>query len=499
MIISVVERRQLPTEAEPDTFILRKDGWNDYGYYTLFDLYHYDKTGKRSQLGSVKVMTSGLETGDHPLFPDEPFSSLDERYCSLGQDQAYYEAIFDLESGLRESLLRGLRDCVLDPNILAKFEHEKAFHTSLMRSVRRSDVDRLFPSILNGSVVQTPFNFSFEPASSPKSAIEVEVEPQSLPPSNIHVLIGRNGVGKTRLLSGIVDQLLGRTKGDIGVEGAVTFAGAGEDERFTSVVSVAFSAFDRFEPIEGELFGSVRYAYVGLKRVTTEEEAASGSELKSGAELSAEFETALEACLNQPRKDRWVKAIRSLSSDPIFAEHEIDTQSDNEDALRTITEVFHTLSSGHKIVLLTVTRLVELVDEKTLVLMDEPETHLHPPLLASFTNVLSDLLINRNGVALIATHSPVVLQEVPRKCVTIVDRSGSSFRFYRPSLETYGENVGTLTREVFNLEVLDSGFHRRIKSELEIIGYDQLLEKFGQQIGGEGRALARVLDTKRRQ
>ena len=31
------------------------------------------------------------------------------------------------------------------------------------------------------------------------------------------------------------------------------------------------------------------------------------------------------------------------------------------------------MSSGHKIVLLTITKLVETVDEKTLVLMDEPE------------------------------------------------------------------------------------------------------------------------------
>jgi hypothetical protein len=36
-----------------------------------------------------------------------------------------------------------------------------------------------------------------------------------------------------------------------------------------------------------------------------------------------------------------------------------------------------------------------------------------PPLLAAMMRALSDLLVDRNGVAVVATHSPVVLQEVP--------------------------------------------------------------------------------------
>ena len=46
--------------------------------------------------------------------------------------------------------------------------------------------------------------------------------------------------------------------------------------------------------------------------------------------------------------------------------------------------VFGLSQTGHKIVLLTITRLVELVVEQSLVLIDEPESHLHPPLLSAF-------------------------------------------------------------------------------------------------------------------
>lgn len=59
---------------------------------------------------------------------------------------------------------------------------------------------------------------------------------------------------------------------------------------------------------------------------------------------------------------------------------------------------------------------------KTLVLIDEPESHLHPPLLSAFIRALSDLLLDRNGLSIIATHSPVVLQEVPKRCVWKINR-----------------------------------------------------------------------------
>ncbi|MEN2590199.1 AAA family ATPase, partial [Acinetobacter baumannii] len=47
------------------------------------------------------------------------------------------------------------------------------------------------------------------------------------------------------------------------------------------------------------------------------------------------------------------------------------------------------MSSGHAIVLFTITRLVDVVGEKSLVLFDEPEVHLHPPLLSAFLRTLS--------------------------------------------------------------------------------------------------------------
>src|SRR5690606_23527220 len=141
-----------------------------------------------------------------------------------------------------------------------------------------------------------------------------------------------------------------------------------------------------------------------------------------------------------------------------------------------------------------ITRLVETVEERTLVLLDEPEGHLHPPLLSAFTRALSDLLIRRNGVALIATHSPVVLQEVPKSCVSILRRSGSQMAVDRPQLETCGENIGALTREVFGLEVTNSGFHKMLLDAVnEFDNYEDIVEHFNGELGMEAKAIIRAL------
>jgi predicted ATP-dependent endonuclease of OLD family len=148
--------------------------------------------------------------------------------------------------------------------------------------------------------------------------------------------------------------------------------------------------------------------------------------------------------------------------------------------------------------LLTITRLVETVEERTLVLLDEPEEHLHPPLLSAFVRALSDLLFDRNGVAIVATHSPIVLQEVPKSCVWKLRRSGVEAIIERPEIETFGENVGVLTREVFGLEVTQSGFHKMIEDALGVQAeYERVLSRFDNQLGGEGRAIARALAASR--
>jgi hypothetical protein len=163
---------------------------------------------------------------------------------------------------------------------------------------------------------------------------------------------------------------------------------------------------------------------------------------------------------------------------------------DDRDAIRAAAEKAERMSSGHSIVLLTITKLVDTVEEKTLVLLDEPESHLHPPLLSAFMRALSELLYSRNGVAIIATHSPVVLQEVPKSCVWKLTRFRAEGRSDRPERETFGENVGILTREVFGLEVSKSGFLEMMQRAVDAGGtFDCIVASYGGQLGAEAKAI----------
>jgi hypothetical protein len=64
----------------------------------------------------------------------------------------------------------------------------------------------------------------------------------------------------------------------------------------------------------------------------------------------------------------------------------------------------------------------------------------------------------------------------------------------RPKMETFGENVGTLTADVFRLEVSRSGFHKLLaQSVAEGKGYDEILDSYGGQLGLEGRFVLKTL------
>lgn len=211
------------------------------------------------------------------------------------------------------------------------------------------------------------------------------------------------------------------------------------------------------------------------------------------------FMKSLEMCRRGSRRGRWQEAIKALESDPLFEEADFGSLVDEPDELwhEIASKLFERLSSGHAIVLITITKLVELVDDKALVLIDEPEGHLHSPLLSALIRSISDLLTKRNGVAVIAAHALVILQEVPASCVWKLERSGSVVVAERPRIETFGENVGMLTSEVFKLKVTTAGFHKLLAEAVYIEkgDYQKILDRFDHQLGAEAKAIVRGLAT----
>jgi predicted ATPase len=494
---------QVPSDfASPDVCFLIGNTWDDFGFKTMFKAILFDSKGERHDLGYVRIMKAGMVGGRVQL--NLEIAGLDESYCSLGNDREYYLKLHDVPYLSRVSYLSAIRDCVYNPSIFRQFEHERGLNASLLRDVSKRDVLAVFPRILSGDAALTKYEFAFIFSSGEgpsNERLSFAVRPLSKPPSNIHVLIGRNGVGKTRLLAGIADAVTENKAASIGLAGHLVFT-QDEQNEFLNLVIVSYSAFDKFDPIpEGTERSekSVPHYYLGIKGrdidglsqgVPDEQRVF----VKTHAVLTREFGDSIRAVIGDSHKlERWDRAIRTLASDPGINDMGLGSLQSNEidGFANVLVDRFSNLSSGHKTVLLTITKLVEVVSDRSLVLMDEPETHLHPPLLSSFIRALSDLLQSRNAVAIIATHSPVVLQEVPSDCVQVISKSGDVIQVVRPDVETFAENVGTLTRKVFGLEIEKSGFYGLLANEAQGATFEDVMEGFAEKVGGEGRALIR--------
>lgn len=469
----------------------------------MFSLVVIDDSGTRHDIGSVKIGQVDLkpsnraESGQRE--PDLPatFDALDADHFSLGQSEDYYASLDRLAPELKRQILEGLRDCAYDLKIFEANLEQDVMGESLLRDVYPKNVRGRLNRLAHGNAELTEFHFSYtmpHVATANPIELEFDVIPESHPPSNVHVIIGRNGVGKTRLMRNLAISLLDRDALDTEHGRIKIIHSRSNDWDFSGIVLVSFSAFDAFDLPQSPQARTTAHQ-VGLRHhVETKDAEAAGSDTQA---LSKDFSKSFERCRVGLKEKRWRDAIRTLEVDDLFAEANVTSLLDlhiDGERVSEAERLFERLSSGHAVILLTITRLVELVDEKTLVLLDEPEGHLHPPLLSAFIRCLSDLLIKRNGVAIVATHSPVILQEVPKSAAWKLRRSGGVSIVERPTVETFGENLGLLTREVFGLDVTRSGFHQLLLQAVEKgLSYEDVLVRFNHHLGVEARAIVRAL------
>ena len=491
----------IPTDKKEHAYLV-VDNWDDcFEFSTMYSLYFVDSSTSKHSIGSVKIGQIKMKQDQRRPELDDHFESLNENYFSVGQDDSYYENLNNIPEKFRESILKGLKDIAFSEEQYKVALKEKVTKISLLRSVSTTSIKGQFRRMANGGARLTEYSFKYESSKikdslTPSFEIDFEVLPESNPPTNTHVLIGRNGVGKTHLINNMINCLLEENtkKTKYGRFTSNDFTG---ESIFSNVVSVTFSAFDETEPLpeKKDKSSGIFFSYVGLKRISKSGE--KNLPPKSPVILKNEFVKSLLSCKAKLITNRWKRAITMLETDPVFLDLDIKSVldiNDEEGFKKSAGDIFKNLSSGHKIVLLTVTRLVETIEEKSLVFLDEPEAHLHPPLLSAFIRSLSDLLINRNGVAIIATHSPVVLQEVPQSCVWKLWRSGRNTKVERLEQESFGENVGVLTREVFGLELTSSGFHKMLSDSSEkYTTYKEALDSFENQLGMEAKAILRAL------
>jgi len=488
------------SRTEPSDFsgaALQQDGWNDFRFQTQYHLY-IDIPEFSGRIGTVKILKRGQTSSDTLQLRLGDLGPLDQDWVSLGQDLDYYERLAGLPEQVRSEVLLHLCDALTYPEHAASFFEEEGWKTSLLRFVDWESFQRDAAVVLERDydrVAQLGLTLEFQVKGwrdpllldfqSPRAPIFMPSQDNSLP-ERLAVIIGRNGSGKSTLLSRLA-RILHASQRDRAAEhlselGKISPEGVG----FTRIVNISYSAFDAFQLpgidyrerkqiIEDLEKGIGRYHYCGLRDIAAEVRRSEGVGdidgrpiqplgpdrqetvlFKTGEELTAEFDRTVKRIREMGREELFSEVCSILASDPSFSDLGADPGAT---VLEHPVEWFQIWSTGHKIVMHATAAIVAYTEPKSIVLIDEPESHLHPPLLAALMNAIRLILRRNDAFAIVATHSPVVAQETLRRHTAVVRRTGDETTIHRPKIETYGESIGEITNEVFGLTSDTTDFH----------------------------------------
>ena len=115
---------------------------------------------------------------------------------------------------------------------------------------------------------------------------------------------------------------------------------------------------------------------------------------------------------------------------------------------------------------------------------------LHPRFIALFVEMLDRVVKATKSCAIIATHSPFIVREIPRRRVQILRGSSEGTVALQPRLQTFGASIDLIASAVF-ADDENEHLHERLldiwieSSPVAKNGIDAVLEQFGDELNQE--------------
>jgi hypothetical protein len=254
------------------------------------------------------------------------------------------------------------------------------------------------------------------------------------------------------------------------------------------VIAISYNAFDEFplpsKPVKApRLVGAdyssrLSYKYCGLRT-------ADGT-INTG-EISKMLDEALEPVASSEREDVLERVLSTL----LDAERAKELCGDAE----TRAEAVSALSAGQRLVAAIFCNIVGFIEERSILLIDEPETNLHPGLLSSVIAAVEDVLREFDSYAIVATHSPILLQQVPSRYVRVFTRSNDVPGVSKLKVESFGEDLGELSRLTLGLADPERDFTDVLTRLHEDLGTAKAVEElFDMPLGIPARSFLYGLD-----
>lgn len=521
-----------PADAVYPCIVLTKDNWDDFGYSTLFSTYFFPRAGNyfSYDLGYIKIIARGQRSGYTPNLKSH-FTELDQSFCSLGQTLKYYRILLRLKRNWQgKTILQALRDAAYDAQIAAAFEAEDGFEISLLRFTEARKALKEGRNIFDETVVvyenlEFKFTMCLDGASTAHE-IKFDFIKHAILPYRFNVLVGRNGTGKTALLGGIANSLCKHDSSNYGFEPVPLVS---------RVLAISYSALDNFRIPTESNNDLMSYKYCGLRRYDKEvfciDDEDGDVRLYLGARLIHEkmnhelsklgvFEPKLvtsevsssgrciqgrNATIEIQYDHHFVKGycerviapvelldrvdcsikeavllkrtgdLKNVLSKVLYDADRADSFINSESARGSI---FQGLSAGQRFAVAIVCDVCGFLEKESLVLFDEPETHLHPGLLSTLLSALYDLLEAFNSFAIISTHSPVILQQVPSRSVKVFRRESNTPYVDSLKMECFGADIQSILSEVLDLAEPELDYHDTLKKMAAKMNMDEIDRMF---------------------
>ena len=511
---------------------IKNSDWDDYGYKLVLNFTIWEQTFELRVNPKNNLSMDYLKSGEGE-YPDEDFCSLGEvayyeflkKYLSYKNRQKWFTRSRDLayntsvleKFAIEYSKKSDLHGQTLDftpPNS----EYHSFLYSSFLRTTTLKEIKEVFhPLTVFGysnstvhysgdgkNIIQavddreTSINYSFKEDGIDKGALNFKKNRKSKLPMNVYAVVGGNGSGKSYKINQIISEHM-----------------AG-DKKFSQILHFSLSPFDNIinfdkdgsrkeisdkgKDSDGEIIyekvGFVSVKYPPILEVLKKAEALALTDVKKYLYQKSSKYLVAENTLKEgfegkiSIKESFSYYIQNLLIDLIASEDKLKMWGDclnfftfeswvddiinafqDRNISKNDIEKIDTLSSGQATILLYITKLISSINQGSLVIFDEPETFMHPPMVKAFIRAVSELVDNNKAFCLMATHSPVIIQEIPHCNVYKLDSNHELTNIY---YKTYGQNFDTLYKNIYGVELQQTGYNSFFNDRKEeIIGEGQ--------------------------
>ncbi|HCA5286505.1 TPA: ATP-binding protein [Acinetobacter nosocomialis] len=510
--------------------------WDDFGFVITFQVWYVNEKKNKNRLGNIKLLSKNTNDTS-TLLKNKKFVVSEKIYdisnilnpdnfISIGEDINYYKIINSIYiSPINEKYLELVCDIGYYHNNIEKYQTWDGYDGSFMRgSSSDAILKKGFQTALGRYKANKNFKLKIDNLGDTFEPITFNFDERKIGKSNICLLIGKNGVGKSHLLKEICHIITGLNNNN------------SEIPAFNKLIVIAYSPFESFfsykqifdlinqkfsqentksnrKSLERKRLHINEYCYIGFKN----EEGV--FDLNYPAMRSI---TSILKIIKYDQDNNWWKEEKTrltilketlklcMDFDDIY----IKTSDNNEiiisDDLRLKKikdfEIDYStglifkkgekninLSSGQKIYSYILPAIMSEIEEESLLIIDEPELYLHPELEVNLINMIKNILNETDSYSIIATHSSIIAREVGRESINILRKEDNITKSYLASIETYGESIENIISEIFDDNYIKKPFQNEIDKFINSENFSLDIAK--KLIGNE--ALIHILTQKK--